>query len=69
MQIFLSLFSSSSVYLILIPFVSILNPVGISKPASKDSIKDFPTLFKPKTPIFNVSSLIIFSYFSLLFSL
>ena len=47
-------------YLILIPFVSTLYPVGISTLTILDNKYDFPTLFNPKTPIFIVCSPIIF---------
>ena len=68
-HILLSPVFSPFVYFILIPFVSILHPVGIITPEIKPKIKDLPTLFNPKTPIFNVSILIISSYTSFLFSL
>ena len=64
-----SLSFSPSVYLILIPFVAILWPVGIITFAINPKINDFPTLLRPKTPIFIVSSFIIFSYISFLSSL
>ena len=47
---------SSSAYLILIPFVSTLYPVGISTLTIFDNKYDLPTLFKPTTPIFIVRS-------------
>ena len=57
----LSFCSSLIAYLILIPFVSTLYPVGISEFTIFDNKYDFPTLFIPKTPILMVSSLTILS--------